>query len=166
MLTQTCNPGFKQSVCCRALFSYINPMNFSFCTSPVKIYMSILPHSCLYSSENAAVSHKGPLTSGITTSKGYSPAEQAQQQNKVKSVKFLCGRCWKRGKEEDGGEHRLVQCWTTSVVFVGRTERQWYFQMPLCNFLNSFSPANCGHKLSGSSFPCDILDQIPSRIKL
>lgn len=96
MLTQTCNPGFKQSMCCRALYSYINPMNFSFCTSPVKIYMSILPHSCLDSSENAAVSHKGPLASGITTSKGYSPREQAQQQNKLKFVKFLCGRCWRK----------------------------------------------------------------------
>lgn len=96
MLTQTCNPGFKQSMCCRALFSYINPMNFSFCTSPVKIYMSILPHSCLYPSENVAVSHKGPLTSGITTSKNYSPTEQAQQQNKLTVVKFLCGRCWRK----------------------------------------------------------------------
>lgn len=137
MLTQTCNPGFKQSMCCRALFSYINPMNFSFCTSPVKIYMSILPHSCLYSSENVALSHKGPLTSGIATSKGYSPSEQAQWQNKVKFVKFLCGRCWRKrggGWRTQAGPMLNHQCgvcgknWEV-VLFLNAT--LWVFKLLL-----------------------------------
>lgn len=57
--------------------------------------MSILPHSCLYSSENVAASHKGPLTLGITTGKATAQAK-AQQQNKVKFVNFLCGRCCRK----------------------------------------------------------------------
>lgn len=164
MLTQTCNPGFKQSMCCRALFSYINPMNSSFCNSPVKIYMSILPHSCLYSSENVAASHKGPLTSGITTGKATAQARRLNNKTKLNLSTSCVGDA--AGKEEAGGEHRLVQSCATSVVFVGRTERWCYFKMPLSKLLNSSSPANCGHILHDSIFHSDIPDQIPSGIKL
>lgn len=144
MLTQIRNPGFQQSVLCRVLCTYINPTNFSFCTSPVKMYMSISPHGCLHSSENAAVSHKGPLPSGITTCKGYSLTEQAQKQRKVKAVKFLHGRYWR--KRGDGRKHIACPTLNHQSGVCGRIERQCYLKMLLCKILNSLSPANHGHK--------------------